>query len=324
MSLSPGLKINAYLLYGKEEFLKREFIQKVRTEQGILSQSSSDSFREFNAGEDSVKTVVQFLQLNTFFDSKKIAVLWALDELLADEKEELSDFLPQLPKEATLFLMSDQTNTKKNSFLKELSLKTQAIACHSPFDKDLPRWVESSARTFGKNIERDAVGLVIERVGRSLTAIYAALEELSLYCHPEHKITVNHVESLLGKSFQADAFRLAGLLLDKRLKSSFENLEVLLREGTKIYEIIGALAGELDRLSKARLMVDEGFSDEVISRELKLHPFFAGKILQEAKKPDKSFFEKALKELLICDEMVKTGRLEERLALQSSFLKICL
>ena len=71
-------------------------------------------------------------------------------------------------------------------------------------------------------------------------------------------------------------------------------------------------------------MVDEGFSDEVISRELKLHPFFAGKILQEAKKPDKSFFEKALKELLICDEMVKTGRLEERLALQSSFLKICL
>ncbi len=319
---APGLKGGVYLLYGKEEFLKKEFIQKLRREQFSSQQNPEMGFEQFEASEQSLGAVIDFLQNASFFASQKLAVLHGVDELEAEDRQRLLVFIENLPSSSTLILVSQEPNLKKEAFLRNLSEKSRAIACHLPFDKDLPRWVEARVKKLGKTIECEATSLLIERVGKDAALLDSAIEQLSVYVNAEVKISLKHVESLLGRSVQADAFRLIDFLLERKLKSALEGLEALLGEGAKIYEIIGALAGQTERLNRARALMEEGFPSETIATELRLHPFFAGRILEQAQRVPKARLQRILKELLDCDEAVKTGKMGDRLALQQLFLKI--
>ena len=312
-----------YLLYGKEGFLKKEFIQGLRSEFFASESNSGMGFEQFNVSDQPLSALVDFLQNASFFASRKMAVLWGIDELEAEDRQKLLTLAEALPNTATLLLVSEESNIKKDIFLKNLLEKARPIPCHLPFDKDLPQWVEHRAKKFGKTMEKGASLLLIERAGKDAALLSSAVEQLSIYVGQAPRIALKDAEALLGRSVQADAFRLSDLLLDKKLKSALENLEVLLREGARIYEIIGALTGQIERLNKARGMMDEGFPDEAVQAELKLHPFFAGRLLEQAKKAPKSYFQKILKEMLQCDEAVKTGQLSDRLALQELFLRIC-
>lgn len=312
-----------YLLYGKEEFLKREFIQKLRREIFPSSQSSTMGFEQYEAPEHSVDAPIDFLRNASFFASQKLAVFYGLDELEAEDRQKLTDLIENFPVSSTLVLVSRESSIKKVAFLKALGAKTCPVACHLPFDKDLPSWVESRMKKLGKTIEKEAANLLIERIGKDAALLDSAIEQLAVYVNQEPRILVRHAETLLGRSVQADAFRLVDCLLEKKLKSALENLESLIREGARIYEIVGALSGQIDRLSRARTLMDEGFPSDAISSELKLHPYFAGRILEQAQKSSKRFFQSVLRDLWECDEAVKTGKLHDQLALQRFFLKVC-
>lgn len=320
---SSDPKGGVYLLYGKEDFLKREFIRKLRQDFFPAEQNTPMGFEEFTAPEHSLAKLNNFLCNASFFAARKMAVFYGIDELDAEDRQKLFRLSEEVSDSSILVLVSNESNIKKDNFMKALAEKAHGIACHLPFEKDLPQWVESRMKKLGKTIEKDAVHLLIERAGKDAALMNSAVEQLALYTGQESRILLAHAQALLGRSVQADAFRLLDLLLEKKLRSALENLEILLLEGAKIYEIIGALSGQVERLSRARAMMDEGFPSESISAELKLHPFFAGRILEQAEKVPKVRYRKIFKYLLECDEAVKTGRLMDRIALQRLFLRIC-
>lgn len=321
---APELKGGVYLLYGKEEFLKKEFIQKLRLEQTASESALETGFEQFEIPENSLGAAIDFLQNASFFAARKLAVIQGIDELEADDRQRLLGFIENLTSTSTLVLVSKESSPKKSVFLKNISEKSKQIACHLPFDKDLPQWVEQRFKKNGKTIDRETANLLIERTGKDAALLDTAVEQLAVYVNTETKISLKHVEALLGRSVQADAFRLIDFLLERKLRSALEGLEVLLGEGARIYEVIGALAGQTERLSRARLLMDEGFPSDAIAAELRLHPFFAGRILEQAQRIPKARFQTILKDLLDCDEAVKTGKMNDRLALQQLFLKICI
>jgi DNA polymerase-3 subunit delta len=319
---APDPQGGVFLLYGREEFLKREFIEKLRRDLFPSALPSEMGFEQFELPAHSLDAVINFFQNASFFASRQMAVVRGIDVLEAEDRQRLQDFVGHFPASSTLVLVSEETNLKKDPFIKALSEKAQAIACHTPFDKDLPRWVEGRAKKRGKTIDGQATALLIERTGKDTALLDSVVEQLAVYTGPEPRISAGHAEALLGRSVQADAFRLIDLLVEKKIRLALENLEALLREGAKIYEIIGALATQTDRLYRVRTMMDEGFPSESIQTELRLHPFFAGRVFEQAGKVSAPRLRQILKELVDCDEAVKTGRLGERLALQQLFLKI--
>ena len=314
----------AYLLYGKEAFLKREFIEKLRADLFPKNQDLELGFRRFEAPGDSLGALIDFVGSPSFFCTKKLAVFSGIDDLESEDKERLLDYTAHVLPGAVLVLVSEESNVKKDNFLRRLSEKAKPTPCHLPFDKDLPQWVEGRVRRSGKTIERDAAALLIERVGKDAASLQSAIEQLAVYTHKETRISLKDAEALLGRSVQADVFGLIDALLEKKIRSALEMLETLLKDGARIYEIVGAFSGQLERLGRVRALMEEGFPQETIAEELRIHPFFAGKIFKQAERISKARLQKILKHLLTCDEAVKTGQLGERLALQHFILKACL
>ncbi len=313
-----------YLLVGKEDFLKKEFIQNLQKSLFPKSQGLELNYQEFYAKEQPLSAVTGFLQTMPFLSEKRLALLWDIDDLPADEKDTLLVYAENPSPTGVLVLLSGESSAKKNSFLRELSTKASLVNCYTPFDRDLPPWIENHAKKLGKRIDRESISFLIEQRGSDLNQLHSALEQLALYIHPKDQITAKDVKALLGKSVEADVFSLVDTLLDKNAALSLEIVGTLLREGTRAFEIVATLAAQFDRLRKAGVLIREGASDETIGAELKVNSFYLKKFTRQARKVSGEEMAEIFRRLLNCDEAIKTSRLSDKMTLERLVIEFCL
>jgi DNA polymerase-3 subunit delta len=312
-----------YLLIGKEIFLKKEFIQNLRKSLFPSSSDASFNYQEFETEKDSLGALIDFLQTAPFLAEKRMAVWWGIDEISDEQKEKLFLSLDAFAASAILVLISDQTNVKKDVFLKKLSEKAVVTPCHAPFEKDLPSWVHARVRKNKASIEPQGAPLLIERTGKDTASLSHAIEQLLVFIHPRTQILRKDIEALLGRSLEADVFGLVDLLIQKNTSAALKNVSALFKEGTRGYEIVAVLAGTFERLSRVSGLVKQGRSPEEIGQTLKAHPFYLEKILKQARMVSEGGLRKIVERLLECDETIKTSRLNDGLALERFVLEAC-
>ena len=124
--LSTG-KRSTTLLIGKERFLKREFILALRQDLFPDSTDPGLNFQEFTADQEPLHSFLDFLSTSPFAAEHRLAVLWGLDSLTAEEKESLESSLEKLPASSVCVLESEQTNAKKDPFLRKLAEKAKLV-----------------------------------------------------------------------------------------------------------------------------------------------------------------------------------------------------
>lgn len=304
------------LLIGKERFLKREFIRELR---GRLFTDESDpglNFQEFFAEQDPLHSFLDFLGTVPFASEHRLAVLWGVDHLEEQPQEILLASLEKLPASSVAVLESDQGNAKKDMFLKKIAEKAKLMACHTPFERDLPAWVESRAKKIGCSVERNATLFLIACTGAHLSELASALEQLSLFVHPRQKIVLEDVRALFQKKSHEDVFQLAEYLHDHRTHQALRVTDALFRQGTRTPEIVAALAGQLERWKKGARQLEAGRALPDIAQDLRVPVFFQENFFARLKKLSMPRLQSLTEALMACDESFKSGQAEERLALE--------
>lgn len=313
-----------YLLVGKEEFLKKEFIQNLKNSFFKNPSELSLNFQAFDPESGSFAAFRDFLQTAPFLSERRLAILSGIDDLEDDEKESLISFIGSFPPSAAAVLVSEEGNAKKSSFLAALSVKAKTVSCYAPFDRDLPQWISTRAKEAGIRLEPAACSLLIDKMGKDVPTLSSSLEMLATYVHPKKEVSARDVEALLGRSLQNDVFLLVDVLLKKDAKASLSMVAHFLTEGIRGFEIVGVLAGQFERLRKAYRLMEEGVPGAQIGSELKVHSFFLEKFTAQVKSLSRFDLRKVFQEFLLCDESIKTGALNERLAVEKLVLSLCL
>ena len=304
------------LFYGKERFLKNEAIAGLKAKL-FRSPSEQDlNFQSYDAEEQGIGAVLDFLSTAPFLAAKRLAVLQHADALEAEETERLRAAMETLPESACLVLETEETNLKRNPVIRQLAEKAEATACHTPFENDLPGWVETRARKMGLTLERSTATFLIGRVGPDLSALDSVLTELKLYIHPRTNVTVAEAAALSPSNPDEDIFKLAELLLDERKKEALKLVDGLYRSGSRAPEIVASLAGQLERYKKALGLLAAGRTSLEIGEEMRLPRMFQAAFIQRLKKTPRARLGLLQKALLECDESFKTGRAEERTSVE--------
>lgn len=304
--------VNLYLLLGKENHLKKEFIQSLK-KKFFPTGDSSLNYQEFNIDKERLSSVVDFIQTAPFLSEQRVAVLWGLDELEDDEQSALLAVKKRWPSTGVLIACSDAANLKKSDFLSNLGKDAHVTIFHVPFDRDMPQWLANRASKKGIPLDGQAIMLLLERVGKDIAALDSSLESLALFIHPRKQITGKDVESLLGRSVQEDVFALMDDLLDKNSYAALKRTEDLFRDGVKSFELVSILSGQLDRMNK----VMSGAED------LKIHPYVMEKLEKQCRKLTKEKLVWMIRQVLSCDEAIKTSQIEDRVCLEGLILSIC-
>jgi DNA polymerase-3 subunit delta len=316
LSIGKTSKSSAILLIGKERFLKREAIVSLRRQLFPEDTQPGLNFQEFEADRDPLHSFLDFLLTAPFAANHRLAVLWGIDSLPAEEKAILMSFVETLPDSSVCMLESEQTNAKKDSFLRKLAEKAKLVPCHTPFERDLPAWVESRAKKISCSLDRHATLFLIACTGAHLAELDSALEQLSLFVHPKQMISLEDARAMFRKKSHEDVFQLAEFLHDRRPAQALRVTDALICAGTHVSEIIAALAGQWGRWKKGARGLEAGQSPAEIAQELHVPVFFQDAFFMRLKKLSVERLSTLCEALLVCDESIKRGQTEGRLALE--------
>lgn len=316
--MSSGVSAEAYLLLGKEEFLKSEFIRALYDKNFSKDPQAAMNRQTFSADAAGFSGWLSFTATAPFLSDKKFSVLTAIDDLGKESRARLTESLSKLPSYNITVLTSSETSLKKDRWLDELGAHAHVVSCHPPFERDLPGWIGGRARQYGKKIEVGAVSMLMERVGKDLALIAGALESLTVYCKDAPTIRAEDVSALFGRSAEADVFSLIDLLLDNKQTEALFIIDSLLKNGVRALEIVGALAMQFERLTRALEMKEGGgLPVREIAQAFKIPPFHQEKFFRQLERAkDIKTLRRFHERLFECETLLKTGSLNDRMALE--------
>lgn len=227
--------------------------------------------------------------------------------------EGLLAYLIELPDTARLFFIESKALSGKHALLKlaENSEIGYAKLFDRPEGAQLERWIMQRTAELGGQMHPRAANMLAINVGNDLALLEQELQKLVMYkgiTEPVAQITADDVGLLSPYAAEANIFDLVDAVGNRNGKRAAELLQQKLEEGAEPFLIFSMIVRQFRLLIQVKELADAGLRGPAISKELKLHSFVAGKVLQQSQSFSLSQLEQIYAHLLDVDVRVKTGK----------------
>lgn len=308
-----------YLLTGPEEYLKSQFLERLK--KSLLGDNGKNefNFETARAGASPVTKILDFLGTLPFVSKHKIAVVKDVEKFATGEKDSILKYLKHPAGSSTLVLSSPSSGF--NKFLKEISEFTKVINCTRLARGELTAWIRKEFAALKKKISLRLTEVIKERIGSDLFYLKNEIDKISSFAGKSDEITERHIEMILGKAAYETAFEFVNLILEKKIDKIFSALKgLLMRE--KPHRILSLLAWQFGAFVKIKDL-PPNISVEEIARELGMNRYAAGKSREHARRFTSPDLKQKLETILEGDLFIKRGVMLPEEALERVLVMLC-
>lgn len=333
--LKNGIIRNLYLFYGPEEYLKKYYLSSISDK--LLS---DDALKEMNMmvleGRVEVEKLKDYCMALPMFSENKIVIvknsgLFKSQRKSREEdskssggkgrKDELSEFLEDVPSYTCLVFLEDEIDKR----LKAAGvIKKHGLMVEFDYQKpaDLAKWVVKAFEASKKKIDILTASMLVENSERGMTEILNEVNKVILYVGDRRQITGEDIEKVCTKSIKSMIFDLTDAAAERDSSKALKLLNDMIALKEPVPKIFFMLARQLRLVLQMKLLMEEGMSiNEAISR-MSLSPYAARKIAKQTDGFSVDALKDALKECLMLDEAVKSGKLGDRAAVELLIAKM--
>lgn len=259
-----------------------------------------------------------------FLAPKRLVIATGYLTVLGKKKGDLQpllDYLPHLPPTTDLVFVEKESLDKGHPLLKAPGI--EVIHFDEPEAKHLQPWLIKRAKTHGATLEREAAELLGRLVGTNLRALDNELEKLALYAGPR-PIQKADVELLTPDTEEAARFGIANAIGRRDARQAYDQLQRELDEGKNPLALLGGIVAQIRGLLEVKDMVERGLSPAEIAKAKGWRGEYAAhQRLAEANNFSITRLEQILELLLETDLAIKSGRIENHLALDLLIARLC-
>ena len=237
--------------------------------------------------------------------------------------EKLVAYISDLPPTTNLVLVEREALERRHPILKVAGEKG---AVHfAGLDKNnLQPWIIKRAKEVGATIEPSAAHLLGRLVGPELRTLNNELEKLALYVNQERAIQVADIELLVPYTEEAERFGFSNAIGQRNARKAYDQLRKELDEGKNPMAILAGIAAQIRSLIEVKDMAERKMTPAEIARIKGWRSDYAAKMrLKEAAKFSMSRLEEIMALLLEFDLAIKTGRMDNLLALDTLIARLC-
>ena len=239
----------------------------------------------------------------------------------ASDRERLKEYIRN-PNEGTLLIFSTAEPEDKSELVKELKKNCR---CYF-FDKlDYPQlaaFAEKRFRAAGVYIGRDTLKYLIDETGYynketeyRIFNLENDIKKIIAYSDGV-RITEEDVSATLNGDMDTFVFNFLDAISGNRKDTAFGLLHNILASESDVFSIIGLLVNHFELVLEVREFREEGMSLPAITSKLKIHEFRVKKAMGFAEKFTAEKLRSILSQLYETDRNIKTGALEQNLALE--------
>ncbi len=235
--------------------------------------------------------------------------------------DELATYLPALPETTRLVFVEEVHLKGPHPILKLADKQHKKGQAHikefkQPKEWELPSWIQQRARDMGGDIDREATRDLASLGGNDLRLLDLEIEKLLLYADGR-QVTQADVRALASRARAPDVFALVDCVGRREVDQALRELHHLLQEREPASRLLFMLARQIRIMIQVSELRANRLSEAEIAKRLKLHPYVTKKSIAQAQNFSMEQLEEAHALLVETEWQIKTGEIEDILALDT-------
>lgn len=309
---------HAYLLYGEERYLRRQYREKLR--QALCADDDTMNVHFYEGKNISVGEIIDLAETLPFLADRRVIFL-SDSGLFKSGGEKMAEYLTS-PCESTFFVFSESEVDKRSKLYKAVQAKGYAAEFAPQDESTLKRWIAGTLAKDGKKITENTVQMIISKTGTDMDNIRMELEKLVCYCMDRDVITDEDVEAVCTTRISNHIFDMINAIADKKKKEALELYYDLLALKEPPMRILFLIARQCNMLLQTKELKSGGHDNRSIGAKIGVPPFIAQKYVNQAARFKASTLRDAVGQCVEAEEAVKSGRMNDMMSVEMLILSV--
>ena len=308
---------SVYLLCGEEAYLKKQYKDKLK--RAMADPDDSMNFSAYEGKGINPKEVIDLAETLPFFANRRV-ILIENSGFFKNSCEELAEYMPQIP-ETTHFIFVEDEIDKRSKLYKAVKNAGKIVEFTSQTEELLTRWVLTRIKKEGKNITGSVMQLFLNKVGNDMGNIDRELEKLLCYCMEKEVIEAADVEAVTTEQTTNKVFDMVNAIAEHNQRKALDLYYDLLTLKEPPMRIMYLISRQFQILLNIKDMSGKGFDNAAMAKNAGIPPFAVRRNLSQAKGFTMQQLKQAIRDGVDYEEAVKTGRMNDQMAVELFLMK---
>ncbi len=321
ISLNEDLKTGQfkqmYLLYGEENYLKKQY--KDRLTKAMIPEGDTMNYTYYEGKGINVKEVIDLAETMPFFGERRLLVI-ENSGFFKTASPELAEYLKEAP-DTTCFLFVESEIDKRGKLYKVVKDRGRVVELGKQDEKTLLRWILGNIKKEGKQTTEPAVRYLLSKCGTDMENLQKEMEKLFCYTLEKDVIEIGDIEEICTTQITNQIFEMVSAVAEKKQKKALDLYYDLLALKEPPMRILYLLSRQFRLLMEVKELAGNGYAKKEIASITGLHPYVTGKYMEQAKAFHRTELRKILEESVDIEERVKTGLLGDVMGVELFIVK---
>ncbi len=315
--LKTGQFKQIYLLYGEEGYLKRQY--KERFTKAMLPEGDTMNYAYYEGKNVDVREVIDLAETLPFFSERRL-IVFENTGFFKSAGAELADYVKEMPP-TTYFLFIENEVDKRSKLYKAVKAKGHIVELGAQDEATLKRWVAGLVKKEGRQISESCIMYLLGKIGTDMENIQRELEKLFCYTLERDSIEKEDIDAVCVTQITNHIFDMVNAVAEKKQKKALDLYYELLALKEPPMRILFLLTRQYRILFHVKDLLQKGYGRKEIASKAGLHPFAAGKYMDQAKYFKTRELRKIMEDSADIEQRVKTGLLTDNLAVELFLVK---
>ena len=301
-----------YLLYGDEEYLKKQYRDKLR--EVLKPDNDTMNISVFTGKDTNCNEVIDLAETMPFMSEHRLIILEDTGFFKAGG-EKLSEYLTQLSPTVYFIFVESQIDKRSKLFK---TVKSQGRTCEfaRQDEQTLIRWILTLVKKEGKEMSTETVSFFLEKTGDDMLNIKSELEKLFCFTLKKNEITRDDISQVCIQHLNNRIFEMVSAIAEKKQKQALEMYRELLSLKESPMGILALITRQFNYMLQIHELMKKNLSQKVIGDKIGMSPYIVQKYAKQLHSYTTESIRRALDACVRADEDVKTGKIADVLSLE--------
>jgi DNA polymerase-3 subunit delta len=314
-ALKAGRIEPLYLLFGAEGYL-RDLAARAITEAVLrdapLREFNDSSFSLINMDVQQAIAAAEQLPMMT---ARRVVRVTDFSRLRESDEEALARYLARPAASSVVIFVADELD-KRRKLSKTLLDACTSVEFAPLSDGELAVWARSRLRELKAETDDRSLHQLVALVGSDVRTLSNELDKLATAALPGGRITMELIDTLVGRSRVLSNFELTDHLIARNRRRALQTLQRLLDDGAEPVMLIGLIAGNFHRLALAKELMARGAAKEEVFRLVAMPYSKREEFLATARRSEGGALARSIERIAAADLAIKTSQATPRLQLE--------
>ncbi len=314
--IKAGKYKRAYLLYGEEDYLKKQYKDKLKE---AITLGDTMNYGYFEGKGIDVNSLIEMSETMPFFADYRLVVV-ENSGFFKGANERMAEYVEKIP-ESTVMVFVESEVDKRGKLYKRVKEKGHECEMTVQTPAVLEKWILGILGRGGKRITKEAIDYFLSISGSDMTNIYGELEKLICYCMDKEAIDVADIKEITTEQISAKIFDMIDALGYKNQKRTLDIYYDLINTKEPPMSILFMLTRQFNIMLQVKELKEQGMGQKDIASRLSMQPFIVGKAMKQTGNFKGSTLRVAIHEAVDMEKNIKSGNMDEKMGVELLLIK---